>query len=333
MSNYNQLNIYRKQMIKLGLNTKEYAQLINMPYEVVKDIIYDKKGDYSMDIKNILRKNMFEKHEEIENDIENARLKGNEIKMNNDVMKWYREEYTPELSKEKFGLSSLAQFERSFEITIDGKRASHWFYTAILPKKYLNKVDNDVISEFVEQLYDILVNENLDKYKKDVTRIQQIKIKRITDNKYLDWYKNFDKEEFFEKYNLDNEKIAHDLKMAYSSACSLTSGKYMSLNGIKQFYKYVEKLEREYTTKNVVNEIIEDVKDTFKDEPLEVKVEATTEEPIIIDMKEDVDMKEEQNPVNIYNENVQDEILRKLLINRLTDEEKELIRIFGGKLD
>ena len=54
MSNYNQLNIYKRQMLKLGLTTKEYANLLDMPYEVVKDVIYDKEGDYKMVIKDFL---------------------------------------------------------------------------------------------------------------------------------------------------------------------------------------------------------------------------------------------------------------------------------------
>ena len=67
MTNYTQTNIYRRQMQELGLNPKQYAKLIDMPYEVVKDMLYDKEGEYSMEIKGLLRNTMFNKHQDIEN--------------------------------------------------------------------------------------------------------------------------------------------------------------------------------------------------------------------------------------------------------------------------
>ena len=48
-------NIYLKQMQRLGLNPKQYATLIDMPYEVVKDFIYEREGEYDMTIKELLR--------------------------------------------------------------------------------------------------------------------------------------------------------------------------------------------------------------------------------------------------------------------------------------
>ena len=43
-------NIYMKQMQELGLNPKQYAELISIPYGVVKDFIYGKEGDYEIDV-------------------------------------------------------------------------------------------------------------------------------------------------------------------------------------------------------------------------------------------------------------------------------------------
>ena len=47
------MNIYKKQMQELGLNTKQYAELINIDYAIVKDFIND-KGDYNMGLKDLL---------------------------------------------------------------------------------------------------------------------------------------------------------------------------------------------------------------------------------------------------------------------------------------
>lgn len=261
MSNYTQFNIYRKQMIELGLNTKQYAQLLEMPYEVVKDIIYDKKGDYSMGIKDLLRKNMMNKHQELEKDFDNTKMKASEIKMN-------------------------------------------------------EKINNE--------------KEN---------------------NEYIDWYKTFNSQEFMKKYNLTNRQIANDMNMAYSSACILTSGNYVSRKGIKKYYEYVNEIEE----KNIEVLDIEDKQETYEakvnenviDEPYVKVVENGNNtilkpQPVILNVSEIKDdevlsMPRElaKNIADSIDEHIAkttNEMLRKILINRLTEEEKTLIKIFGGKI-
>lgn len=327
MSNYNQLNIYRKQMIKLGLNTQQYAQLINMPYEVVKDIIYDKEGDYSMDIKNILRKNVFQKHEEIENDLDNAKLKALNIKKEDiDYLDWYNNVYSKDVLFEKCNINSIRDFERNYYIELRNKKASRWYYSCIIGKiEYANhNIKESEKVKFLKQLYDIYENNNKDKYVIN------------TSDEIMEFFINNDIEKILKKHNMTQLDLARKVKISPSTLSAIISrkGKYERTTiTMKKIYNYLNdnKLINDIRQAQIngENEIIENVKDTFKDEPLEIKVATTTEKPFIIDMKE----KQIKEPVNIYNENVQDEILRKLLINRLTEEEKELIRIFGGKVE
>lgn len=239
------MNIYEKQMKDLNLNPKEYAELTGIPYELIKDVIYDKEGNYSMEIKDFLRKNVFNKHQEIEKDKENMKLKGMEMKMNNDneIMKWYKNEYTLEGLKKQLNVSAIQKFEDKYIIKVKNKKASHWFYTIILAKNCLKpeyQIKASVLNEFLEQLYDIMVNGNENKYMRILKEVKKDKVEEM-------------KKDFIEM-----------------------------------------------------------------PQPIFTK----TEEPKI-----------EFMPIEKAPINSQDDILRKLLINRLTDEERELIRIFGGKVE
>ena len=125
-------------MQELGLNPKQYAKLIDMPYEVVKDMLYDKEGDYSMEIKKILRNNMFNKHQDIENNFENAKFNAMRIKKEDseiDYLNWYEKDYIKDLLFEKLPVSSITDFEKRYCIMVDGKRASHWYYTLLCGKR------------------------------------------------------------------------------------------------------------------------------------------------------------------------------------------------------
>ena len=59
MSDYNKVNIYKRQMQELGLNPFQYSKLVGVPYEIVKSVIYDTnlKG-YSMELVKYFRENM-----------------------------------------------------------------------------------------------------------------------------------------------------------------------------------------------------------------------------------------------------------------------------------
>ena len=214
------MNIYEKQKKKFGLTTREYAQLLNMPYEVVKDIIYEKEGDYSMEVKNVLRNNMFNRHQEIENS-EDTKIKVLEIKNKEiDYLDWYNKEYTKEMLFDKLKINSIVEFEKKYNIEVNNKKASHWFYTTIVPKiSYAgHEIQKDKKREFVKQLYDIIVNDNEEQYlikdtnlqKQFETHVHNKKCysgKKIYGSFIMDWYKNFD----FKKYLNDNHITQLDL--------------------------------------------------------------------------------------------------------------------------
>lgn len=315
MSNYTQTNIYRKQMQELGLNTKQYAELIEMPYEVVKDIIYDKEGDYSMEIKSLLRKNMLNKHQEIENNFENAKIKALELKQENNSMNWYINEYTPELLKETLNIKSRKGFEDKYNIKVDGKTASHWFYVCITGKTNYNnhEIRKDVVKQFVEQLYDILVNRNEEKY----LRTSKSEVKHKQKTNILKWYKNFDFQKYLKENDMSRTDLAINSDVNYNTLCHLMSKKRKltyETEQMRKVYNYINNVSYDTTTEAQEQDILVNTLSKLRQEQ--------NNEPIIMTTKE-------EPSVEVINN---DEILRKILINRLTEEEKELIRLFGGKI-
>ena len=305
-------NLYYKQMKKLGLNTKQYAKLINMPYDVVLELL-EGKENYKMSVTDILRKSLFDKHQEIENDIDNAKMKALEIKTKEiDYLKWYKEEYTPELLKNVTKLSSIKKFEDTYYIEVKGEKASHWFYMCICNKsKY--KVNPDVVLEFVEQLYDIIVNGNKKQY-----LTQQLK--NNSQSELIEWYKNFNFRLFRIKHHLSMEQIAKDLGVAVTTMYNTSPKNCRSLPLIKKIYAYVIQKENEPEKKEL--EIKENNQENIQNDLMTDYFENIEEQPICT--------QDNNSEIKIINDN--DEVLRKILINRLTEEEKELIRIFGGNL-
>ena len=332
MSNYTQTNIYRKQMQELGLNTKQYAELIEMPYEVVKDIIYDKEGDYSMEIKSLLRRNMMNKHQEIEENYEMAKIKAREIKYNDktDYRKWYEKEYTRELLKNTLHLSSLVEFRRNYNIIINGKTASNWFYTCLTGKvNYDNhEVSREIQDEFIKQLYDILVNGNAEKYKRNeplevkVFPTERRPIKNKTyKNKYFKWFRDFDLKQYLKNNNMTQLEFAKELNMAIRTINDLVNKRHYTKRTLQKLYNYMKQHEMTRDYKEIASDYL-----MRNDE--EIEVLDLNDTSLDNSTNELVDNTSHQIELDTDN----NEILRKILINRLTEEEKELIRLFGGKI-
>ena len=315
MANYTQFNIYRKQMQELGLNTKQYAELINMPYEVVKDIIYDKEGEYSMDIKNILRRNMIDKHQEIENDYDNAKFKAMEIKNEVDYLDWYNNEYSIDLLKDKLHVRTLIEFKREYNLMVNGKKASDWIYSVLTSKREYpgHEIEKSKKIQFVKQLYDLLVNDNKEEY----TKRKTIKVKNEKIN-YEKWYKDFNVKQFMSKNHLSNTMLEEALNYSPAVISRLVNKRKHSKNSLIALYDYVQKFENDY--QNIASKYIDEQDDNNATSKLTTA--STTNEPFNITMK--------APEVSIVNE--QEELLRKILINRLTEEEKMLIELFGGKI-
>lgn len=307
-------NIYHKQMRELGLNVKQYADLIGMPYEAVKDVIYDKEGNYSMEIKSLLRKNMMDKHQKIESDFENSKIKAMEIKQQNDSMNWYINEYTPEMLKEKLNLKSRKAFQEKYDIIIDDKKASSWFYNCILGKiNYDNhEIRKDVVEQFVDQLYDILVNGNVRQYLNNgKSEVKPVVHKQKTN--ILKWFKSFDFKKYLKENDMSRTQLAENCDMNYTTLCHLIKKQrrlsYETEN-MKKLYDYVVNNKTPQPAE-VLDLPIEIVKAGIE------KIE--NEQPLYVD----------QQPIECDD----NELLRRILVERLTDQEKMLIKLFGGKLD
>lgn len=390
-------NIYVRQMQQLGLNPKQYAELINIPYGVVKDFIYGREGDYEMGLKDLLRRNMVEKHQEIEENFEVAKLKALEIKHNEsdiDYIEWYNNEYSIELLKRKLKVSSITEFEKKYRIMVNGLRASHWFYTILCGKKEYDEhtIKAKKKKEFVSQLYDILVNDNSEKYK-EKTPLANIKLEqKKTKAFYLNWYKTFDCKKFMKDNNISNSTLEEELEFSPSVVSRLINKRKFTNNALVKLYDFVYKTTenidyfnwyknfdlKEYMLQNKLTnstlgsriglgivstsqlankrfytrKTLEKLYNYIKEN--QPSVEKVEEEPI----EETIIPNYDENVVEITNEEEFDEnnvvsnnstsekvdnhtpqivsnndILRKLLANRLTEEERELIRIFGGVID
>lgn len=314
-------NIYQKQMNKLNLNAKQYAELTGMPYEVVKDILYNKEGDYSMEIKNLLRKNMMNKHQEIENDYENAKFKAMELKKEVNYLKWYDKEYSVDLLKEKLQLSNIKQFENNYCLKVNNKKASPWTYNVLVAKREYKRhgIEKGKKLEFIKQLYDIIVNDNADAYYNPITK-KVINITPIKQNgkiNYKKWYKNFDMKQWKKENNIDNYKLVDVLGLSQGTVSGLVSKKQYSQATLEKFYNYVMSLDTKEETilsNDLTNDELEtlDTIDALQDNLTSDKVDISTHQ---------IEIEHDKNA-----------ILRMILVNRLTDEEKALIELFGGKI-
>ena len=69
------MNIYKRQMEKLGMSVEEYSRLLNVPEIIVKKIVNgNEEVVKNMEINNFLRKNIFNKHQEVENNMEEKKV-------------------------------------------------------------------------------------------------------------------------------------------------------------------------------------------------------------------------------------------------------------------
>lgn len=346
MANYTQTNIYRKQMQQLGLNVEQYAKLISIPYEVVKDVIYDKEGGYSMEIKKLLRNTMFNKHQEIEKDFENAKYKAMEIKCNEiDYIDWYNNVYNFDMLKSALKITSIIEFEKKYNILIDKEKASHWYYSILSSKKeYENHgIAKEKKLQFIKQLYDIIENKNVELYINKENDELKFKTNKSYDINYMEWFKKFDIKKWKKENQIDNYKLANDLHLSSCTISALVCKKQYTNKTLNRLYDYVMSFKN--NDKQELQDII--VNDIKLDNTFDVKqldnenIEALS---LPNELAHDVIEKIESEPQftttptqivepKIIVESSNNDILRKILISRLTDEEKELIKIFNGKLD
>jgi transcriptional regulator with XRE-family HTH domain len=339
-------NIYVKQMQQLGLNPKQYAELIDIPYEVVKNFIYGKEGEYEMGLGDLLRKNMFSKHQEVERNIENAKIKAAEIKYQSreNPRDWYENVYTPELLLNTLKLKTRVEFERNYDIILEGERASKWFYNCLTGKtNYDNhEINYEKQAQFIEQLYDILVNGNVEKYKRETpieTKIFPTERRPIKNgnykNKYFKWFADFNLKQYMKENGLRNEDLCKKLGVGVTTVSHLINKRHYTKRTLQKLYNFVNANIKE--TKPTV------IKNT---EEFTIPIEPKEDDINVITIPSDKVIRgsieyftEKKEPETMFTkhenniENTNNDLLKKILKNRLTEEEKELIKIFGGVID
>ena len=329
------MNIYKRQMEKLGLSLEQYSKLMDIPIEITKKIINEKEVVKDMNINNFLRKNMFDKHQELENDVENTQLEIAKIKVedkdifghpkiqkiiseypNDKEFYWYLTEFDKDYYFEKFNVTSVVNLLKRYNFYTTNGRCTGQISTStiqrVIEKKY-DQVGIEPLYDVSKMLYDCFVNEKIEKDNNQEKR-QRIYQKRGNNNEernnLLKWYKEFDFEDFLTKKDIKIKDFAKKVGLAYSTTCQIVK---------KSVY---------YDPSNFV---ILKLKDYVESNPINEK--EILEQPKVI---EEIENKPKQvttieNPLeySIQNEN---ELLRSLIKERLTEQEKYLIKLFGGNL-
>ena len=158
-------------------------------------------------------------------------------------------------------------------------------------------------------LYDCFVNEKIEKDDNKINTRRRY-VRKNNDDDLLKWYKEFDFEGFLTKKDIKIKDFAKKVGLAYSTTCQIV------------------KKSACYSPSNFV---ILKLKDYVESNPINEK--EILEQPKVI---EEIENKPKQvttieSPVEYPTQN-ENEILKSLIKERLTDQEKYLIKLFGGNL-
>ena len=136
-------------------------------------------------------------------------------------------------------------------------------------------------------------------------------------NEYFKWFVDFDIKGFMKKYNLNNNDLADALNVGVCTTSYLVSKRHYTKRTLQKLYDYVNSCEGKCST---------------NDEMFVKMAENDELEGANVECEEPTNEKMDDSSTEIIVENDNNDILRRILANRLTDEEKELIKIFGGKI-
>lgn len=321
------MTIYERQMKRLNLNLEQYSKLLQVPIEITKKLVNGEEFE-NMGINDFIRNNVLKKHNELETD-ENTALKVVEIKSESsenqfeeEAMNWYMNKYDRDDLYEKIGVKSQFEFMYKYEFTCNtgrlrGRTLSESVYNRLLRRDTEN-IGIKVLPELVKQLYDLYINypESEKRYLR-TNKLQKKYIYTINrDIELVEWFKNFDFDNYFKtKKAGEKGRIGKKLDINYSSAYALFNKVYIpSGDVLKKLKDYFDNIDNQETI-----------------EPVEEEIE-------VLDLPRQEEINFEDNNVQDVNEqeirtNTQEDLLRRILITRLSQEEKELIRLFGGKVD
>lgn len=394
------MNIYKRQMESLGIDLEKYSKILDVPEKITKKII-NGNGEVTkdMEINNFLRKNLFERHQEIEKNKEEKQMEALNLKIihgensddakkqwllenypNSKEVQWYVNEYDKATYFTKYNIKNRTDLMNRYKFNCNTGKLKGLNEVGIstierLTEKKYDQLGIKTAYPLICQLYDCLALgnikerqfENKDKLKewfmnfdmdnfikensmsymelaekigvnyksiysaktKKYIPSNQIiqKIKNIVDSKDLNemqvWFNNFDFREFCNKNEIPTSQMAFDLKVSNSTIKAIKNKKYKpSMTLINRLYDYVNN----YDNSNVEIETVttgqtKAFNETINNEDImKVDYGFITTAPF----KENL---ETMQPIQ-----TQEDLLRNLLKDRLTEEEKVLIQIFGGKL-
>lgn len=321
------MTIYERQMKRLNLNLEQYSKLLQVPIEITKKLVKGEEFE-NMGINDFIRNNVLKKHNELETD-ENTTLKVVEIKheslenqFEEKAMNWYMNKYDKYDLYEKLGIKSQKEFMYKYEFTcnagrLKGRMLSESVYNRLL-RHDIGEIGVKVLPELVKQLYDLYINypESEKKYLRKSRLSKKNICRKNRDMELVEWFKNFDFDSYFENKEVgEKARIGKKLDINYSSVVALFNKIYIPNDGVlRKLKNYFDNVDNQETI-----------------EPVEEEIE-------ILDLPRQEEINFEDNNVQDVNEqeirtNTQEDLLRRILITRLSQEEKELIRLFGGKVD
>lgn len=337
------MSIYKRQMEKLGLNLEQYSKLVGMPIEITKKLINGKEVVENMQINNFLRNNIFNKHQEIEKGGEmeqeaiNIKIEDSDIfshpKIQNLIEKypnseelyWYLTKFNKEEYFEKYNVVGWQDLMRRYDFVsnagrIKGKVCDSTIQRVI--KRQYDEVGAEVIYEIAQQLYDCFEKGNIRPF--DISTVKRIPRKSVSkdnvlitenENELRNWYKEFDFNKFIKEHDMTIEQFGKKVYLAISTTFAF----------IKKYAQYKPSLSVLQRVKNYVESCDTNVEQNTNVE--QITIEETTkinDNTTIVPMETGVGI--------IVKPTDENSMLKELLKERLTEQEKYLIRLFGGNI-
>lgn len=273
------MNIYQRQMKELGLNLDQYSKFLDIPKSITKKII-NGNGEVveDMEINNFLRKNLFGKHQEVENNKEEKKVEALGIKLrrgqnnfdskrdwllknypNSKEVLWYIYEYNKKEYFAKHGIQNKADLMRRYTFTCNTGRLKGLKDVGIstidrLVNKQYDELGINTAYPLICQLYDCLELGNIKAhgdYKPKYDNKIQIENKE-EEQKLKDWFYNFNFKDFCDKHEITTTQFALDIKTSGSTVKAIKKGTYKpSMTLINRLYDYVNN----YNNSNVETDL------------------------------------------------------------------------------
>ena len=340
-------NIYKRQMNELGLDIDQYSNMVDIPKKIVKKMISG-NGEVvkDMEINNFLRKNLFTKHQEIEENKEEKKMEALDIKMkrgentsenkkqflldkypDSKEVQWYINEYDKDTYFKKYNVKNKFDLMKKYKFKCNKgrlrglKEVGESTIDRLISKQY-NELGKDTAYTLICQLYDCFelghIKENQE------IQIQNQPKEYLKEEELRDWYNKFDLEKFVNEKSILYKDIAEAINIPRGSVYPMKKKTYIpNIEILKKLKEYVDSFE----TKIIPDERTAIISEESVMKPTNINGMELIDTPL----GTGIYINNEESKIEpLYNNN--EEILRNLLKDRLTEEEKTLIRIFGGRI-